>query len=152
MENYNLFVYGTLKKGYGNHRIIQKSEYSWDFISVQKFDLSDYGFPCLYPNDHGKKAKGEIYKLTKEDFIFTDRLESNGSLYRREIQKFYNCNKAVDAWIYIIITPGMPIEVEDEIIDWNYNTSRISTYIWQRIPYVPLLNIMFVVSERVESI
>ena len=37
MENTKLFVYGTLKKGFSNHSIIQKTTYIGDFISIDKF-------------------------------------------------------------------------------------------------------------------
>ena len=121
MENYNLFVYGTLKKGYGNHRIIKKAKYIGDFISVDKFDLSGYGLPELYPNKHGKQVRGEIYELREHDFISTDMLEGNGHFYQREIKRFWNNDRAINAWIYIILSPGSPIEVEDRVIDWNYN-------------------------------
>ena len=121
MENHYLFVYGTLKKGYGNHHIIQKTKYIGDFISVDKFDLSGCGFPELYPNNNGKQVKGEIYELYEHDFISTDMLEGNGHFYQREIRRFWNNNKIIDAWIYIILQPGSPIEVEDRVINWNYS-------------------------------
>ena len=121
MKNTKLFVYGTLKRGYGNHYIIKKSKFLGDFISVDKFDMSGYGFPEIYPNKDGKRIKGEIYDLCDQDFVFTDSLEGNGSFYRREIRDFTNNKETIKAWIYIILSPGSPIEVEDEVIDWNYN-------------------------------
>ena len=129
MENNNLFVYGTLKKGYGNHSIIQKTTYIGDFISIDKFDLSGYGFPKIYPNDQGKHIKGEIYNLEEQDFISTDMLEGNGSFYQREIRKFQRNNEIIDAWVYIILQPGGSIEVPGDVIDWDYNLTRNSFYI-----------------------
>ena len=121
MKNTKLFVYGTLKKGYGNHHVINKAKFLGTFISVDKFDMSGYGFPEIYPNKHGKQIMGEIYDLCDQDFVFTDSLEGNGSFYRREIRDFTNNKETIKAWIYIILSPGSPIEVEDEVIDWNYN-------------------------------
>ena len=111
----NLFVYGTLKRGFGNNWILRNSR----FIG---FDVYSCGFPCAYPNDDGKRVFGEIYELTDEDFIFTDRLESNGSLYQREVLKFdcYNLDYIVEAWVYIIINPfGSLYETNSDIINWK---------------------------------
>ena len=122
MENYYLFVYGTLKSGFGNNRIIKHTEFVGAAVSLDKYDVSGYGFPCAYLNPDGKLLQGEIYKLSKNDFIFTDGLESNGYLYQREIKKF-NCNgKILNAWIYIIINPdGNLYKTNSDIINWDYN-------------------------------
>tara|TARA_Y100001973_G_C5156014_1_gene310794 strand:- start:737 stop:1126 length:390 start_codon:yes stop_codon:yes gene_type:complete len=128
MENTKLFVYGTLKKGYSNHSIIQKTTYIGDFISIDRFDLSGYSFPKIYPNDQGKRIKGEIYDLYEQDFIATDMLEGNGSFYRREIRKFQRNNEIIEAWIYIILQPGCSIEVPGSIIDWDYSLTENSFY------------------------
>ena len=129
MKNTKLFVYGTLKKGFGNHRLIQKTEYIGDFISNDKFDLSGHSFPEIYPNDQGKQIKGEIYNLEEQDFIVTDSLEGNGYFYNREIQSFYNNKTQIEAWIYIIMQPGASIEVPDRVIDWNYSYTKNPFYI-----------------------
>ena len=129
MKNTKLFVYGTLKKGYGNHYIIKKAKYLGDFISIDRFDMSGYGFPEIYPNNSGKKIKGEVYDLCDQDFVFTDALEGNGSFYKREIRDFTNNNKTLSAWVYIILNPGTPIESEEDVLEWDYNTTRIPNYI-----------------------
>ena len=122
MENYYLFVYGTLKKGYGNNTLIKHTEFIGESISIDRFDLSGIGFPCAYPNRNGKLLQGEIYKLNDSDFITTDMLEGNGSLYQRELREFVCDGKIIEAWIYIIIGPfTKPYKVDSDIINWNYN-------------------------------
>ena len=129
MENTKLFVYGTLKKGYSNHDIIKKTKFLGDFISIDKFDLSGYGFPQIYPNDQGKRIKGEIYDLFEHDFVFTDALEGNGTFYQREIRKFQRNSKIITAWVYIVLYPGSPIEIPGSIIDWDYDLTKNALYI-----------------------
>ena len=122
MENYYLFVYGTLKKGYGNNTLIKHTEFIGESISIDRFDFSGIGFPCAYPNRNGKLLQGEIYKLNDSDFITTDMLEGNGSLYQRELREFVCDGKIIEAWIYIIIEPfTKPYKVDSDIINWNYN-------------------------------
>ena len=121
METNYLFVYGTLKRGFGNNYILRNSEFVGSAISENKFIVYDCGFPCAYPDYNGKKIKGEIYKLTDEDFIFTDRLESNGSLYNREIQRFVRKEVLITAWIYIIISPyGNIYNSNLDVINWKH--------------------------------
>ncbi len=117
----NLFVYGTLKRGFGNSYILRNSEFIGSAVSEEKFVIYDCGFPCAYPDYNGKRLSGEIYNLTDEDFIFTDRLESNGSLYNREVQDFIFRGELVSAWIYVIINPyGTVYDCNSEVINWNY--------------------------------
>ena len=123
MENNYLFVYGTLKRGFGNNYILRNSEFIGSAVSEDKFVVYDCGFPCAYPDYNGKKIKGEIYKLTEEDFIFTDRLESNGYLYNREVQEFITKKGLIKAWIYIIINPyGTLYNSNSEVINWKYSS------------------------------
>ena len=115
-----LFVYGTLKRGLGNNSLLRNSEFLGVGITKDRFDVYDCGFPCAFRNSDGKRIKGDIYDLTEVDFSFTDMLESNGSLYQREIREFDFHNEIVKAWIYIIINPfGRLYETTAEIINWK---------------------------------
>lgn len=85
-----VFVYGTLKRGYGNHRILERSDVI--FIGNAKthgtFDMINSGFPVLVPNDNGLPVKGEVYDIgdNKEVLARLDSLEGEGVMYdRREI-------------------------------------------------------------------
>ena len=125
MENYYLFVYGTLKRGFGNNHLISRCEFVGDFISTDRFDVSGQGFPCAYLNKHGKLLKGEVYKLTETDFIMTDGLEGNGFLYQRELRTFIKNGELLEAWIYIIIEPFTSnYETDLDYIDWNYSFNK----------------------------
>ena len=124
METNNLFVYGTLKRGFGNNYILRNSRFIGKAVSSKKFDVYDCGFPCASENPDGKLLGGEIYELSDEDFIFTDSLEANGVLYQRYIRDFKcnNVEETVKAWIYIIINPfGQLIETNYDVINWNEN-------------------------------
>ncbi len=115
-----LFVYGTLKRGLGNNRLLVHTDFLGVATSIDRFNIYDCGFPCAEFNPDGKHLKGEIYDLTEHDFYFTDMLESNGSLYQREIREFDLHGEIVKAWIYIIITPfGRFYETTAEVINWK---------------------------------
>lgn len=129
MENSYLFVYGTLKKGYYNNSLISHTEFIGSAISVDRFNVSGYSFPCAHPNEDGKLLMGEIYNMSESDFIFTDRLEGNGSLYNREVRKFVCDGKIIKAWIYIIINEdSTPYDTDSDIINWDYSYSKRNLY------------------------
>ena len=65
-----LFVYGTLKKGYHLHSLLNKSKYIKDFITEPLFDMTLVGdhYPIVSRMDNGYRIKGEIYKCSPFDF------------------------------------------------------------------------------------
>ena len=124
MKNNYLFVYGTLKRGFGNNSLLQDADYICTAVSVDKYNISGHGFPCAHPNENGKLLQGEIFLLSKSEFILTDRLEGNGSFYNREIRTFISEGKKIDAWIYIIIRPNeMTYNTDCDIINWDYKNT-----------------------------
>lgn len=104
-----VFVYGSLKKGFGNHGFVEDQ----DYLGYAKSASRDYAmislgaFPavCRYPN--GTKVAGELYSVDAPTMVALDRLEGNGNLYRRYQEDFINDKgETVKAWIYI-----MPIQI-----------------------------------------
>lgn len=85
-----VFVYGTLKQGYGNHRLLEREGVVfWDEAKTyDKFDMINSGFPVLIPSEHGLPVKGEVYDIgDNEDILRSlDALEGEGVMYdRRDI-------------------------------------------------------------------
>ena len=84
-----LFVYGTLKRGHGNHHIIRNAEYVGDFVTESKFGLVSMGeFPgmvdCKEPSEEGCNIKGELFFVDDAMLEYCDRLEGVPHFYRRE--------------------------------------------------------------------
>lgn len=81
-------VYGTLKKGYGNHHFLRDAEYLGDVV-VPGYKLfysySDKGFPVARECEDSS-LKGEIYEIPQDKLGMVsamDRLEGEGSMYHR---------------------------------------------------------------------
>lgn len=92
-----LAVYGTLKKGYGNHRLLEQSKFvgqGW----VKDYALLDHGwFPAAFPFD-GSKIFVEVYEIDTTTLAHTDRLEGVGSgFYQRKAVE----TKFGQAFIYV---------------------------------------------------
>lgn len=88
-----VFVYGTLKKGFHNHRCLEGAAFDKDAVLKQPFRMFDTGgFPVILPateNAPGYFPTGEIYVLpdgVKGEVILhrLDRLESEGYMYHRK--------------------------------------------------------------------
>jgi gamma-glutamylcyclotransferase (GGCT)/AIG2-like uncharacterized protein YtfP len=84
-----VFVYGTLKKGYGNHYLLENAEFLGEGFTAGKFLLYNVGFPYAIPVnsdcENGYRLKGELYKVDFETFLRLDRLEGYPEHYKRKI-------------------------------------------------------------------
>lgn len=62
-ETILFFVYGTLKKGYGNHGRLRNAEFLGTHVTEPVYTLFDGGFPIV---ERGGKTSvvGEVYKAT----------------------------------------------------------------------------------------
>lgn len=83
-----VFVYGTLKKGYGNHRLLADKSLVGVGATDIRYNMIAGGFPVIMTADDGLPVKGEVYDITGDipclDSL--DRLEGEGVMYhRREV-------------------------------------------------------------------
>lgn len=97
-----VFVYGTLKKGWGNNRLLQQdgAVFLYEHVFEGPFDMVDlHAFPGLIesPENQNSKIKGEVYLINDAVLSDLDRLEGNGSFYeRRYIEQ-------EDFWVYVLM-------------------------------------------------
>ena len=99
-----VFVYGSLKRHFGNHDILSKSEFLGEAVTKQEYTmLSIGGFPGVIKNGYvetRKKVIGEIFKVSPEVlFDRLDPLEGNGIFYNREIVE----TSLGPCWMYILL-------------------------------------------------
>lgn len=117
---HNIFVYGSLKTGYGNNRLLQSSEYcGQDITSSADFKMiSLSSFPGVVHAERGFHISGELYRVNDKTLQSLDRLESNGSFYKRELVKLKEFEE--DAWMYVLMD-GRYFSHEDErvLVDEN---------------------------------
>lgn len=113
MDHNLVFVYGTLKKGFGNNRLLKDSEFVGTFRTPPDFHMVSLGgFPGVI--DKGSTPiSGEVYKVTKPVMDRLDSLEGYPSFYtRKQIPTEFGA-----AWVYML--------------DESYLTRpRVSSGIW----------------------
>lgn len=81
-----VFVYGTLKKGFSNSKLLSTAEYVGDYETVSKWAMVGKGmpFPFLIQRDlNGEYIQGEVYNINAVQLRRLDRLEGYPSLYNR---------------------------------------------------------------------
>lgn len=78
-----VFVYGSLKKGFGNHRLLESSTYLGEAITTPEYTMLNLGmFPgVVYAGD--TPIKGELYVVDSSVLDRLDQLEGHPSFYQR---------------------------------------------------------------------
>lgn len=80
-------VYGTLRKGYGNHSYLGGAKFIGSGKTFDKYRMTSSGIPFLL---QGKNAKGannvrvEVYSVSEYQLKSIDRLEGHPTWYKRE--------------------------------------------------------------------
>lgn len=79
-----LFVYGTLKKGFYNHVLLEKSKFLGHHITGNEFTMVDLGaYPALL-EEGTTPITGEVYEITSPIAHNIDRLEGYPHFYQRK--------------------------------------------------------------------
>jgi gamma-glutamylaminecyclotransferase len=101
-----VFVYGSLKRGFGNHRFLEHSTFIGTAVTVQhNFCMHPLhgSFPAVTIGpDDSYSITGELYEIDNQTLKQIDMLESNGVLYTRQLVSVYNGTDVVEAWIYLM--------------------------------------------------
>ncbi len=99
------FVYGTLRRGFGNHRIMQRAggRFFGDAVTRTPFPLVVDGLPYLLERPgEGFPVEGELYRIPEYGWEDLDRLEGHPHFYRRRVESFLVGGEVVQAWVYFL--------------------------------------------------
>ena len=127
---HKVFVYGTLKKGYGNHKYFLKGKSSFVGMAhtVEPFWLVDIGFPYMIRRHHEKQplpVVGEIYETDEQTMKKLDHLEGvDCGHYTREKIDVRDENGElieVNAYIHVGNCHNLPLCEE---VEGNYVWSK----------------------------
>lgn len=82
MSDY-VFVYGTLKRGFGNSVLLNEAEFVQEAVTEPKYTMRNLGFFPGVQLEGNTPISGEIYKVTDKEMERLDRLEGYPSFYNR---------------------------------------------------------------------
>ena len=79
-----VFVYGSLKRKFCNHGVMQGAKFIGNATTKPKYQLLDLGrFPGLIECDNGLSVVGEVFSVSDDKLKQLDRFEGKGYLYDR---------------------------------------------------------------------
>lgn len=103
-----VFVYGTLKRGKTNHRLLEKSKFIGEAYTVDCFNMYTVGFPVLMKTaTGGHSVLGEVYEIDDNTLEHLDALESNGRMYEREQVPVVYADNVTDAYDNGVVENGV---------------------------------------------
>jgi gamma-glutamylaminecyclotransferase len=80
-----LFVYGTLRRGCGNNRVMPRdAKFQAEVRTRPGYALYDSGLPCMVKDAPAHSVLGELYEISRESLRMLDRFEGHPTFYRRE--------------------------------------------------------------------
>lgn len=99
-------VYGTLRKRYGNHRLIEGSKFIGAGLTDEKHTLFASGIPFVQKGGGTHQVRVEVYEVEESDVPRVDSLEGHPEWYRREETPItLDDGTKLDAWLYFM--PGV---------------------------------------------
>lgn len=98
-----VFVYGTLKQGHGNHRLLESSELvgkaTAEGIAIHAAKHSPFPFAMRSTK---QTAHGEVYKINNFTLNKLDKLEGTPCFYQRETTLCHLASgEQIECWIYL---------------------------------------------------
>lgn len=119
MNSHLVAVYGTLKKGHGNHRLLEHSELVAEeaITSAPAFRL--YGYKRAYPfvqrmNDGGQQISCQVYRVDDNTLKSLDYLEGHPNFYKREMVSFDD--NSYEAELYLF-QGDLPEDIRKDTLD-----------------------------------
>lgn len=118
MSKQLLFVYGTLKRGFGNNILLRDAEFVGEAMTLDdNFGMATNGsFPAVYRNPLAKaKVTGELYRVTPAQLRVVDELENHPDWYVREPVQ----TTGGEAWMYFMLPRAnywRPVEPVDGVL------------------------------------
>ncbi len=98
-------VYGSLRKGLGNHRLLEHVPMIAEGVVQDSFDMYSLGgFPALVESeDNSMQIVAEVYDVDPATFSRLDCLEGYPSFYdRKEVTVVTNEGVELSCWIYYL--------------------------------------------------
>ncbi len=110
MELETIFVYGTLRKGMGNHHLLEGSGFLGMGETVVRYGMYVLpgGIPYVKRRSERKAViVGEVYEVDEDTLRRIDQLEGHPDFYRRRlVPVMLNGEEKIQAWLYFLADVG----------------------------------------------
>ena len=98
-------VYGTLRKGMGNHDLIKHTTYKGLAYTTEEMRLCVDGLPYLIEGEHpaGYNVELELYEMYQYSLSLVDELEGHPYFYeRKKLDCITEDGEFVSPWVYMV--------------------------------------------------
>lgn len=121
-------VYGTLKRGFGNHQVMLDAggEFVADARSVTPFPLVVSGLPYLLDRPgEGHRVVVELYRIPSNSGVTRlDRLEGHPSFYCRRVEAFEQQDGTIaNAWVYFLVRGSQRLKGLEPVVCYGQSVS-----------------------------
>tara|TARA_R110002096_G_scaffold272843_10_gene466619 strand:+ start:601 stop:948 length:348 start_codon:yes stop_codon:yes gene_type:complete len=96
----NIFVYGTLRKGFSNHFIMKRMMNLGKGLTKEKYAMYGSGIPFLVETEPVTNITGELYMVDQTTFEILDILEGHPKWYKRKQVDVVVEGVEHKAWVY----------------------------------------------------
>lgn len=111
---HRVFVYGSLRKGQGNHgwlvrhkaRLLGNAVYPRGHAKM----VSLGAYPALVADLMGPDIHGEVYEVTRDGLRALDKLEGTPDFYRRVKVRVYQGAEELRVWTYVLAREAKNVE------------------------------------------
>ena len=79
-----VFCYGSLKRGFGNHRLLDTSTFVGEAITEARYTMIPLGFFPGVIQSGNTSIRGELYDVDEVTLRRLDRLEGHPTFYQRQ--------------------------------------------------------------------
>ncbi len=107
MPEYLVFVYGTLRRGYGNHYLLAEgARLLGPARTLEAYALYALEIPFVLRQPALTPIRGEVYAVDQECLARLDELEEHPDWYRRELVGVRTeQGQELRAWLYFYPSP-----------------------------------------------
>ena len=105
---HEIFVYGTLKRGFGNHHYLRSAKFIATGRTKNKYALYAAGIPFVVKDNQVTNIIGEIYEVDDATLAIIDSLEGHPDFYKRmQVPIIANDQDqtSIVAWLYFCSEP-----------------------------------------------
>ncbi len=102
-----VFVYGTLRRSFQNHRLLSRSACLGGASTRERYALYVSEYPCVVRDQPVSPIVGEVYKVDPATLMVLDALEEHPQVYRREkVPVVLDDGREIEAWLYFHPRPS----------------------------------------------
>lgn len=115
-----VFVYGSLKRGFGNHFVLGDSTYKGTLVTRDNFTMYSFdAFPAIKKDTHGLPILGELFEVSDKILKDLDTLEGHPTFYKRQPLALSD-GQVVHGYVYVDdICSQKIINPENGIYNWR---------------------------------